>query len=296
MKNIKILLVICLLLFILQSNISSAQESRVIYTIVEDSKSFIDVTLNFMDTITTDKIQVTSYKKYNDNTIQITYRVSKDGELLNKISINKVELKLKLGNEVLPNIVLKDETSHDISFFADVSEQTPYHNSILNLYNRGVLTGYSDNTFKPDQPITREEFCQLFVKATKLNLSNIELNIFTDVANDRWSKNVINALAVKGILKGKESGKFNPTDNIIFGEVAAILDRTYSFVNIKNRIDYKHMKIEHWANEYVLNLLNADIINEEDDFYKNYTLNKNLTRAECVNIINRVVNGYKIDK
>ena len=114
--------------------------------------------------------------------------------------------------------------------------------------------------------------------------------------NNRWSKNVINTLSIKGILKGKEIGKFNPTDNITLAEVSAILDRTYTFLNILNRNDYKHIKTEHWANGYITKLLNANIINEDDDFYKNYTLDRKVTRAESVYIINKVVNGYKTDK
>ncbi|HCC08256.1 MAG TPA: hypothetical protein DEP72_08895 [Clostridiales bacterium] len=296
MKMFRIFIYAVMMILAFQFNVASAEQGRVVYQINQESKSYIKVELSFIDINSTNKIQITSYKKYNDYTIILTYITGKNAELFDKITINKDELGLKLGNDILPNIILKNEQDGNLYSFKDVGEQYLYRDSILNLYNKGVLNGYPDDTFKPEQAISREEFCQLYIKAIDLKLSDIDVNIFTDVENNRWSKDVINTLSIKGILKGKEAGKFNPTDTITLAEVAAILDRTYTFLNFINRSDYKHTQTNHWANAYITNLLNVNIINEEDSFYKNNSLDKKLTRAESVSIINKVVNGYKTEK
>ena len=50
--------------------------------------------------------------------------------------------------------------------FSDLSTDHEAYFDVLELYLRGIISGYTDGTFKPDQAITREEF-------TKLNLGGI---------------------------------------------------------------------------------------------------------------------------
>lgn len=47
------------------------------------------------------------------------------------------------------------------ALFSDVSTKHEFFDEILNLYKRGILSGYADHTFKPDNKITREEFVKI---------------------------------------------------------------------------------------------------------------------------------------
>ena len=49
--------------------------------------------------------------------------------------------------------------------FSDVTQETsPYAQAIDALYEQGVIEGYPDGTYRPEQSYTREEFAQLLNK------------------------------------------------------------------------------------------------------------------------------------
>src|SRR5207244_6108445 len=50
--------------------------------------------------------------------------------------------------------------------FSDVDESNIFYDYIETAYNRGIITGYSDGTFRPDNNVTR---AQLDRKSTRLN-------------------------------------------------------------------------------------------------------------------------------
>lgn len=41
--------------------------------------------------------------------------------------------------------------------FDDVTEQTPYYSAVDRLYNMGIISGYEDGTFKPNNKISVAE-------------------------------------------------------------------------------------------------------------------------------------------
>ncbi len=43
--------------------------------------------------------------------------------------------------------------------FSDVGARTAYRADIQTLYQAGVIGGYEDGTFHPDDPVTRAEVC-----------------------------------------------------------------------------------------------------------------------------------------
>ena len=50
-------------------------------------------------------------------------------------------------------------------YFPDVRNTNYYDNAINSLASKGIIEGYPDGTFKPDQPISRAEFSKLLSKA-----------------------------------------------------------------------------------------------------------------------------------
>ena len=55
---------------------------------------------------------------------------------------------------------------------------------------KGVLNGFEDGTFRPDESVTREQFAKILVETLKIagNTTNIK---FVDIEEDRWSKDYI---------------------------------------------------------------------------------------------------------
>lgn len=104
--------------------------------------------------------------------------------------------------------------------FTDVPESSYAANAISALVEMGAINGYEDGTFKPKKTITREEFAAILVSAFGLDYDDTkESPEFTDVADDRWSKNYIDTITQYGV-NGIGNGKFAPT-NLVTREQAA---------------------------------------------------------------------------
>lgn len=82
------------------------------------------------------------------------------------------------------------------------------------LVEKGIIAGYPDGTFKPDQAITRAEYAALINKAFDLQPIRAARN-FKDVRKGFWGAAVIQKAYRSGFLAGYPNGTFAPNQNII---------------------------------------------------------------------------------
>ena len=82
------------------------------------------------------------------------------------------------------------------------------------LVEKGIIAGYPDGTFKPDQAITRAEFAALLNKAFDLQPIRAARK-FKDVPNRFWGAAVVQKAYQSGFLAGYPNGTFAPNQNII---------------------------------------------------------------------------------
>ncbi|KXG73999.1 S-layer homology domain-containing protein [Thermotalea metallivorans] len=95
--------------------------------------------------------------------------------------------------------------------------------TVNKLIELGVIKGYEDNTFRPDNTITRAEFSTVIRKAFQLDL--IDGNSFTDT-NNHWAGKEIHTLVAKGIIDKSEYGtKYSPNEKITRIEMAKMIVR-----------------------------------------------------------------------
>jgi hypothetical protein len=77
------------------------------------------------------------------------------------------------------------------------------------LSSRGLVDGFSDNTFKPDAPVTRAQLARLIDQALVLSPTG-EAVAFSDVAGDYWAAPAIDEAVRGGFLKGFPDNRFQP--------------------------------------------------------------------------------------
>ena len=76
--------------------------------------------------------------------------------------------------------------------FSDVPGNAGYADAVIALYYDGVIGGYNDGTFRPDNSVTRAEFSKMLVEVNDFDYtdipSDILSNCFTDVKDlpDHW--------------------------------------------------------------------------------------------------------------
>ena len=84
---------------------------------------------------------------------------------------------------------------------------------VLTLNSLGLINGYPDGTFKPDNTITRAEFAAIVSRAFKLEDKPVTTE-FTDVPSTHWATGNIGAAYAAGIINGYGDGTFGPEDPI----------------------------------------------------------------------------------
>lgn len=106
--------------------------------------------------------------------------------------------------------------------FTDISEH--WSKEVLDEWiEKGWISGYIDNTFRPDNPITRAEFMTLTNKAfgyeTEASVS------FTDLAEEAWYAGAVKKAAAAGYIGGYPDGTVRPNNPISRQEAAVIITK-----------------------------------------------------------------------
>ncbi|MFA4884495.1 MAG: S-layer homology domain-containing protein [Desulfotomaculaceae bacterium] len=111
--------------------------------------------------------------------------------------------------------------------FADVKASDWYYADVATAAKAGYVSGYEDNTFKPDQIISRVEAGVIVSRVLKLPAGNQDaINKFSDAgAIGDWARGSISAMVEKKLLIGYPDGSFNPNAPMTRAESVVMLDR-----------------------------------------------------------------------
>lgn len=99
----------------------------------------------------------------------------------------------------------------DASFknpFTDIKGHM-FEKEILALAKEGLVAGYGEGKFGPDDILTREQMAQVLTNAFKFKATKTK-TIFTDVDKNSWAYNAINALEENGVTAGTGSNRYSP--------------------------------------------------------------------------------------
>ena len=121
--------------------------------------------------------------------------------------------------------------SESSSPFSDVNTNEYYAPYVSWAAENGIVSGYEDGTFRPDNNITREEMAEIFMNyydykgegltgdwAIQLTYSDI-----SDISG--WAVDGIMFCTIKGLIQGKENNMFDPQGNATRAETAVIMMR-----------------------------------------------------------------------
>ena len=98
------------------------------------------------------------------------------------------------------------------SSFTDVPSSHSAYEFISAAYDAGILSGYSDGTYRPNANITRAQIAIMVTRAFNLSHSGKEVS-FTDVPDGYAPKRFIETLASHGVINGYSDGTFRPNNH-----------------------------------------------------------------------------------
>ena len=110
--------------------------------------------------------------------------------------------------------------------YHDLTADAWYADAVSRCAAAGILTGYPDGTFRPNDPVTREQACAMLARALGIaEVRRAGLSDFPDAADTGdWAKGYVAAMLNRGILAGL-SGKLAPKAPVTRAQFVTMLDR-----------------------------------------------------------------------
>ncbi|MGZ9585608.1 S-layer homology domain-containing protein [Paenibacillus marinisediminis] len=195
------------------------------------------------------------------------------------------------GSVINQNIVFIDVQNHWAN------------DAIYDMAQKGYISGYQDNSFKPEKPITREEFAKLISVTFSLDLVDVDTPSFSDVQRDRWSFKYVEAAKefLTGYYPPKGKPFFSPATKATREDVAValvkvlgytpddlqdpyILDRNFSDVD----------SISYNLRDYVAIATENRLIQGYED--GTFRPENPITRAEVATLLYRVIKDSSHDQ
>ena len=113
--------------------------------------------------------------------------------------------------------------------FVDVDKATKYQESIEVLVALGMLKGYEDNSFRPENTITRAEFATVVTRM--LGLESVAkgasaAGVFTDMTvggGEHWASGYIKIAYDQGIILGMGDGTFAPDNPVTYEQAIKMM-------------------------------------------------------------------------
>lgn len=106
--------------------------------------------------------------------------------------------------------------------FTDVSKSR-YETAINELYDLGIVNGYSATKFGTDYTLTRAEACTIIVRALYGEKTVPDVINFTDVSYRDWFYDYVNTAVYYDIMHGHNATTFAPNDEITYDQMATLV-------------------------------------------------------------------------
>lgn len=178
------------------------------------------------------------------------------------------------------------------SVFTDVSETNSHYKSIIELYERGVISGYPQQNgtkqFKPNDSLTRAHAAKMLANAIGLSTQpeNLRNPGFSDVPTSHAYYPYIAALANAGIISGYQDGTFRPGAQILRQQMAKILTLGYG-LDKSTKLNHHFTDVSNNTESayYIQTLWDYDITKGNSP--TTFGPTKNLTRGQMATFIVR---------
>jgi len=184
-----------------------------------------------------------------------------------------------------------DSTQED-KIFTDVDSTYKYAEAIAYLRDAGMITGYDDGSFKPEQEVNRAEILKMLFLGFGYEVPEVidtEEAFFKDVEAGSWYEKYVVYAATEGFINGYDDTTYKPEQSVNRVEFLKIITRIYGI----NLSDYAVTEIctdtdaTAWYAPYVQYSKDNNLIDiGADNMF--YPANA-MTRGEVAETIYRIV-------
>lgn len=143
-----------------------------------------------------------------------------DGTFMPEKAITRAEF-VALVNKALDN-----GDPEVVAAFTDVDPSHWFYSEVAAAVAAGYVGGYSDGTFRPHNPITRQEVASIVSRLLQLKDDAPQATFQDAGAIAPWATSAVNAVVAAGLMSGYTDGTFRPAGPITRAEAVVTLDRT----------------------------------------------------------------------
>lgn len=144
--------------------------------------------------------------------------------------------------------------------FYDLTKDHPAYIAVQTLNEQNIIKGFEDQTFLPDNPVTRGQAAVIINRVLKKEAK--DLKAFRDVAPSYQFARDIAAVKEAGIISGFSDGTFRPNDYMTRAEMAVIMNRAFELSNKHTLTSaknvYEDISPDYWAYDSIIALYNID--------------------------------------
>jgi len=173
------------------------------------------------------------------------------------------------------------------SSFKDVDEYNENYTAIEYLKTNGIINGYEDQTFRPDNLVNRAEAVKILIEAFKISANNSGSS-FSDVSKNDWFYEYVLTGKNSGIINGYGDGSFKPSNTIILAEALKIVTLSASF-SVENPIENVFVDVANdaWYSPYAYFAREKNLILADND--GSIGIGDEMSRSEFAEIIYRMM-------
>lgn len=159
--------------------------------------------------------------------------------------------------------LLKNKNVMITTSFSDVSNDAWYATAVKTMASLGMMSGYPDGTFRPDEPITRAEFATVTL-AFAYEPDNARCS-YLDVSTSAWYYTYVAQATTYGWIGGYPDGTFRPNNSITRVEVCVIVnnmlgrtpDEDYIDRNEDELVNFVDLSDRYWGYYTIMEATNG---------------------------------------
>ncbi|MEW5954697.1 MAG: S-layer homology domain-containing protein [Bacillota bacterium] len=201
-----------------------------------------------------------------------------------------------------PDWVQQKQQAKGIGVFKDLNSNHWAYDQVQTMVRSGIITGYPDKTFRPNQEVNRAEFAKMLVLSLDLD-NTASGQTFKDIPKTHWAYDEIQRASnyLTGYRYADDTLYFKPGDNAVREDVAVALVKAKeiktltNYQEIEKYEDYHEISLN--LRPYVAAAVDAKLMGgwKGRDGKMYLGPQKSLTRAEVASLLYRAVDG-KFDK
>lgn len=189
------------------------------------------------------------------------------------------------------------------SKWSDMDDSHWANSAVMRMADLGILGGYADGTFRPDNDVSRDEFATMMVRTLQLDVSQGVKSSFSDVADNYWALPYIEAAKgyLTGYLNSQGQYTFKPSAKAVREDMAVALVKALGYsidsANLSLLDDYTDAgNISDNLKPYVALAIENGLMSGvvDADGNKTFSPMSDITRAEAAALLVNVIDEEKI--